>query len=130
MTSSGSTCSFSYMPTTTAVGSKPCVASRPTNSSATPGRKSQDGLVLSTDTYVAVANLLASRTISLPKASTFPRGKPLYVADESGACSPTVTITIAASGSDTIAGQVSVTMGSPYQKLTFHSNGSNLWTFA
>jgi hypothetical protein len=26
--------------------------------------------------------------------------------------------------------EASVTMGSPYQKLGFHSNGSNLWTFA
>jgi hypothetical protein len=74
--------------------------------------------------------LTANRTLTLPSASSYPPAQTLYVADESGACSSALTITMAAAGSDTIAGQSSVAMGSPYQKLAFHSNGSNLWTFA
>ncbi len=40
MTSSGSTCSSSWMPTTMDAGSRPCAASPPTSSSAGHGRKS------------------------------------------------------------------------------------------
>lgn len=85
-----------------------------------------------TDAYVGVASLTANRTISLPPAAAFEPGQPLYVADESGACSYDAgrTITVSALGSDTIAGRQSVVMGSPYQKHVFHSNGSNLWTYA
>lgn len=84
------------------------------------------------DAYVGVTSLTAPRTISLPPANGYEPGQPLYIADETGACSYDAgrTITVSALGSDTIAGQSSVVMGSPYQKLTFHSNGSNLWTFA
>ncbi|KTS09743.1 hypothetical protein SB2_11860 [Methylobacterium radiotolerans] len=74
--------------------------------------------------------LTAARTITLPNAAAYRPGQPLYVADESGACSSTLTITVATAGTDTIAGQPSVSMGSPYQKLAFHSNGLNLWTVA
>ncbi|GJE61696.1 hypothetical protein [Methylobacterium trifolii] len=82
------------------------------------------------DVYVGISALTVGRTVTLPAASAYPPGQTLFVADETGLCSPTLPITVAAAGSDTIAGQASITMGSPYQKLAFHSNGSNLWTFA
>lgn len=82
------------------------------------------------DVFIGIASLTAARTITLPAASAYAPGQALFVADESGACSEGSPLTIAAAGADTIAGQSSVTMASPYQKLAFHSNGSNLWTFA
>lgn len=87
-------------------------------------------LATGSDSYVGITSLTAARTISLPAASSYAPGQTLYVADESGACAANLPITVSAAGSDTIAGQPSVTMGSAYQKLAFHSNGSNLWTFA
>lgn len=86
--------------------------------------------LIASDTYVGISNLTVPCTVTLPAAAGFPAGQPLYVADETGACSPTLLITIAGAGADTIAGQPSVSMGSPYQKLAFHSNGLNLWTVA
>ena len=81
------------------------------------------------DIYVGMKVLTAARGVSLPLASSYATGKPFVVADESGACSATNTITITASGADTIAGEESIVMGTPYRKMTFHSNGSNLWTY-
>lgn len=82
--------------------------------------------------YIAFTALTAPRTVTLPAASAYPQGVPLFIADESGNCSPTLMITIAAKGQDGIGGpsgaQPSVTIGSPFQKLAFNSNGSNLWT--
>lgn len=83
--------------------------------------------ILATDAYVALSTLTAPRTLTLPAASAYPQGQPLYVADESGACSATNLITIAAAGTDTIAGQASITIGSAFQKVVLHSNGTNLW---
>ena len=93
-------------------------------------------VALAADSYIGVTALTAARSVTLPPAAAFAPGQALYVADESGACNDDagLRITIAASGADkigTLSGLVSsVVLGSPYQKLTFHSNGSNLWTFA
>lgn len=84
--------------------------------------------VKATDTYVGLAKLTAPRTITLPAASAYPQGQPLYVADETGACSTDTPIIIAAAGSDTITGQPNVVMANPYGKLALHTNGTNLWT--
>jgi len=82
------------------------------------------------DAYVGVTQLTAARTISPPAAASFEPGQALYIADESGSCSESLPIIVLASGSDAIAGQPSVLLVAPYQKLTFHSNGANLWTYA
>ncbi|MGW8788586.1 hypothetical protein, partial [Heyndrickxia sporothermodurans] len=87
-------------------------------------------LATPSDSYIGVTTLTAARTISLPAASSYAPGQTLYVADESGLCAANLPITVSAAGADTIAGQPSVSMGAAYQKLAFHSNGSNLWTFA
>lgn len=80
------------------------------------------------DTYVAYAALTAPRTVTLPLASSYPPGQPLWVADETGNCSTDAPIIVAGAGGDTIAGQPNVSMASPYQKLALHSNGTDLWT--
>jgi hypothetical protein len=88
------------------------------------------------DAFVGMTSLSRERTVFLPAAADFPQGHPLCVADESGACNAEagLGIIVAAKGTDrigTYSGPVaSVTIGSPYQKLTFHSNGSNLWTYS
>ena len=81
-----------------------------------------------TDTYVGFTALTAPRTVTLPLANTYPPGQPLWIADETGGCSTDHPIVVAAAGSDTIAGQSNVVAASPYQKLAFHTNGTNLWT--
>ncbi len=96
------------------------------------GRKSVSDVnyaALASDAYIAATSLTASQTITLPAASSFPPGQPLYIADKTGLLSNTLVLTIQRAGSDTIAGQTSVDMMSPYQKLVLHSNGSNLWTY-
>src|SRR5690242_11338127 len=58
-----------------------------------------DYTVLVSDRTVAVTSLSAARTLTLPAASSFPTGTQLLIADESGNCSTTNTLTIAAAGS-------------------------------
>lgn len=83
-----------------------------------------------TDAYVGMVSLSAPRTFTLPQASTYRPGQSLIVVDESGSCSSTMSITLQCVGSDTIAGASSVLIATPYQKLTLHSNGNNLWVIS
>lgn len=85
--------------------------------------------VATTDVYVSYVALSAPRTVHLPPASTYPVGQGLTIADESGACASDQPLSIVADGADTIAGAPLVTMANAFQKLTFHSNGTNLWVF-
>lgn len=77
--------------------------------------------------YIA---LTAARTFTLPAANTISIGKIVIVIDGTGNCSATNSITVAAAGSDRIAGNTSVKMTSPWQELRLRSNGTNLWTLA
>lgn len=79
------------------------------------------------DVYVGYIAITTARTVTLPAANTFPVGQPLVIADESGDCSETAPINIAAAGDDKIAAQDSLTMASLYQKIVLYSNGSDLW---
>lgn len=83
---------------------------------------------LTSDRTIAYVALTAARTVSLPAASAFPGGSRLLVVDESGACSSTSTITLAAAGSDTIDGAASVAIKSAYGYLAIESNTANKWT--
>ncbi|MDV2988137.1 UNVERIFIED_CONTAM: hypothetical protein Q9R58_27940 [Methylobacteriaceae bacterium AG10] len=84
---------------------------------------------LATDTQVGFRTLTASRVVSLPDVDTFPLGQDLVIADESGACSDTITITVqpGAGTGDTIAGASSIILSSPYQALRFRRGTANLW---
>ena len=86
--------------------------------------------IVPADSKVAYITLTAARTLTLPGATAYPPGQTLWILDETGDCSATDTVTIVPAGSDTIAGGTSVIMSNPYQKLAFHSNGSNLWTYS
>ena len=84
--------------------------------------------IQASDRLVAVIALTAARVLTLPPANAYPAGATLTVADESGACSPTNTITLARTGSDTVNGAASAVLALPYGYLALESNGANKWT--
>jgi len=84
--------------------------------------------VLASDRTVAVTALTAARVLTLPAASAYPAGAALTIVDESGACSATSTVTVAAAGTDTINGAASAILSAPYSYLALESNTANKWT--
>lgn len=101
------------------------VISRRTNASQT--FSGTTGTISVGTEYAAVTVISAPCALTLPAASSFPKGGLLVIADESGACTATNTITLNRAGSDTIIGLNSIVMQIPYQVLQLRSNGSNLW---
>lgn len=83
---------------------------------------------LGSDGQVGMIALTAARTISLPDVDAFPF-RDLVIADESGACSDTLTITIqpGPGTNDTIAGGGSLLLTSPYQGIRLRRGAANLW---
>lgn len=84
--------------------------------------------VLASDRSIAFTALTASRNVSLPAASAFPVGTPLTIFDESGSCSATSAIVVAANGSDKIDGAGTANIGTPYGYLVLQTNGASKWT--
>jgi len=79
-------------------------------------------------TMIAYTALTAARTVNLPAASTFPTGTTLTVVDETGACSATLTITVAPHGTDLINGvNGSIVINQAFGSVVLESNGSNAW---
>jgi Major tropism determinant N-terminal domain len=83
---------------------------------------------LVTDRLIAYTAITAARIVTLPASSAFPAGLVLTIADESGACSPTDTISVASAGSDTINGATSFVLQSAYAYVALESNGTGKWT--
>lgn len=83
---------------------------------------------LSTDRLIAYRTLTAARTVTLPAANAYPAGHVLAIVDESGNCSATNKITIAAAGSNTINGGATWTIQTAYGTVMIESNGSTAWT--
>ncbi|PXW51302.1 hypothetical protein [Methylobacterium sp. B4] len=93
--------------------------------------------ILATDVQVGIVALTAPRVISLPDVDTFPLGQDLIIADESGACSETLTIkirpgtgtgdTIGGADVDPAVGVSVVALSSPYQAVRFRRGAANLW---
>jgi hypothetical protein len=87
---------------------------------------------LQRDVQVGMTTLTAPRTISLPDVDTFPLGQDLVIADESGACSDTLTITIQPGpGTGDIIGSpegaTTFVLSSPYQAVRLRRGAANLW---
>ncbi len=87
-------------------------------------------VALATDREVAFTSISAARVVTLPAAAAFPAGHALIVIDESGAVGLTNAITISRAGSDTISGQTSAKIVTPYGYCRFVCNGSNGWVVA
>ncbi|MEN3213619.1 hypothetical protein PUR23_26855 [Methylorubrum populi] len=87
---------------------------------------------LPTDEQIGLVALTAPRTISLPDVDSFPLGRDIVIADESGACSDTLTITIqpGAGTGDVIGGPdgaTNIVLFTPYQAARFRRGAANLW---
>lgn len=83
---------------------------------------------LVTDRTIAYTAITSARTVTLPASSSFPTGIQLVVFDESGSCSPTNMIVLAASGSDLINGAAVAFTACAYGVLAVESNGAGRWT--
>ena len=83
--------------------------------------------VLTSDREVSFATLTATRIVTLCAASAYPIGTDLLIADDSGNCSATIIISVAAAGSDHISGATSLTITTAYGSIRLRSNGSNGW---
>ena len=62
-------------------------------------------------------------------ATSFTEGQALLIKDESGAASATDTILLNASGSQTIDGEASISIDSPYASVLLYSDGSNWFIY-
>jgi hypothetical protein len=81
-----------------------------------------------TDRLVAYTALTATRQVSLPAASSFPKGSMLTVVDETGNCSGSVQIVVAPNGADDINGvNADYPITIPYGWVDLESNGTS-WT--
>jgi hypothetical protein len=67
-------------------------------------------------------DLTGSITLTLPLASTLQNGQTFVIKDEGGAVN-THPVTITCSGSNTIDGQNSVVLESPYSSIQVYCNG-------
>ena len=77
-----------------------------------------------TDYFIGIDTSGGAVELRLPAASTLSNGQMLTVKDEGGV-SHTNNITILASGSQTIDGQNSVILESPFASLQLYCNGTN-----
>ena len=77
-----------------------------------------------TDYFIGIDTSGGAVELRLPAASTLSNGQMLTVKDEGGV-SHTNNITILASGSQTIDGQNSVVLESPFASLQLYCNGAN-----
>jgi hypothetical protein len=72
----------------------------------------------------------ASRTVTLPSASAYPRGTRISIVDESGTTTAANTLVITRAGSDTINGATTKTIGivGGYDVCVLVSDGISKWT--
>jgi hypothetical protein len=81
-----------------------------------------------TDRAVVYTSLTASRTVTLPAASSLNAGQSIVIKDGSGACTPLVTITVAPNGGDTIDGAASLLpLITAYDATILMSDGTSGW---
>ena len=83
-------------------------------------------VTLPSSIIIAYTSITAARTIVLPAAS-LAAGQVIWVLDESGSVSTTLSLTINRAGSDTIEGATSYVLTGQYGAVCFESNGSNKW---
>ncbi|WP_267406669.1 hypothetical protein [Methylobacterium sp. GC_Met_1] len=74
--------------------------------------------------------LTQARVLTLPAASAYPVGHTLVIADEAGACSTSLTVTLAPAGSDKINGAASVVLSVPWFAVVLRVDGASRWVAA
>ena len=77
-----------------------------------------------TDYYLGVSSS-STLTISLPDASSLTSGQTYVIKDEAGTLNSSVNINITPSGSQTIEGQASVSLSSPFSAVSLYTDGSS-----
>jgi hypothetical protein len=77
-----------------------------------------------TDYYIGVTSINNPVSLTLPGAQLLNSGQTFVIKDEGGSAS-TNNVTIQASGSQTIDGQNSVILESPYASIQLYCNGTN-----
>jgi hypothetical protein len=88
-------------------------------------RETNSSITLSTtDYYIGVDTVNNPVSLTLPGAQSLNNGQTYVVKDEGGAAN-TNNITIQASGSETIDGQNSIILESPYASIQLYCNGTN-----
>ena len=87
-----------------------------------------DYSVVLTDYYLGVDTTGNTVELTLPAASTTIEGQTYVVKDEGGNAGTNI-ITIVRSAANTIDGEVSVTIESPYGSVLLYSNGSNWFIY-
>lgn len=83
----------------------------------------------SVDKVVAYTSLSAARVVTIPLASTLTAGQELVIADLSGSCSATNTLTLTASGADTIDGAATEVIQNAYSMRRIFSDGISKYGF-
>lgn len=85
--------------------------------------------VADTDRVLEYTTLAASRTITLPAASTMTAGRVIDIVDASGSASESVTLSLVPNGTDTIAGSntTQVCINIPRGTCRIECNGSTGW---
>ena len=87
-------------------------------------------ITASKDTVVAQnGTMSATRTVTLPAASSVPAGTEIMIQDKSGTVSYLYNLIIARAGSDLINGATSERIVNPYGWRRLVSNGSDTWSF-
>lgn len=82
-----------------------------------------------TDRKICYTNITSSRIVTIPPAASFPTDQFLYVGDESGLITPSITISAARSGSDTInKSTTNQVIQQAFGFLILQSDGVSNWT--
>lgn len=94
-------------------------------------RGDADYTILSTDRYIGLtAALTAARTWSLPAAAAVVGGTQVDIKDEAGGITSTNTLTVTATGAETINGAASFVLNVAYAGVRLISDGISKWTVA
>ena len=86
--------------------------------------------IISTDAYLALnAQLTASRTWTLPAASSVSGGNRFRIQDEVGGIGSTYTLTIQSQGNDRIDGQTTLVLNNAYAGVELISDGVSRYSY-
>lgn len=83
---------------------------------------------LITDIYIEYTTVTAARVVTLPQAALCVGGRPITIADASGSCSNTNTITLALNSNDSWVGVTSApSLGAAGASLQLYPTSQNSW---